>query len=137
MILVVGNTKGGVGKTTLAVNLAIARALAGRDVLLVDGDEQGTAIGFTELRTEQLGRPGYTAVSLHGGTAARLGVRRRSRSAGMDRWLTGTSVRSRNRACHYRRRSEPGAAGRRRVATSASAVTCSSGGSPGNWPSLR
>jgi len=66
MILVVGNTKGGVGKTTLAVNLAIARALAGRDVLLVDGDEQGTAIGFTELRTEQLGQPGYTAVSLHG-----------------------------------------------------------------------
>lgn len=58
--------KGGVGKTTLAVNLVIARALAGRDVLLVDGDEQGTAIGFTELRTEQLGRPGYTAVSLHG-----------------------------------------------------------------------
>ena len=66
MILVVGNTKGGVGKTTLAVNLAIARALAGRDVLLVDGDEQGTATGFTELRAEQLGQPGYTAVSLHG-----------------------------------------------------------------------
>lgn len=66
MILVVGNTKGGVGKTTLAVNLTIARALAGRDVLLVDGDEQGTAIGFTELRTEQLGKAGYTAVSLHG-----------------------------------------------------------------------
>lgn len=66
MILVVGNTKGGVGKTTLAVNLAIARALEGRDVLLIDGDEQATAIGFTELRTEQLGRPGYTAVSLQG-----------------------------------------------------------------------
>jgi chromosome partitioning protein len=31
MILVVGNTKGGVGKTTLAVNLIIARALSGRD----------------------------------------------------------------------------------------------------------
>ena len=66
MILVVGNTKGGVGKTTLAINLAIARALAGRDVLLVDGDEQGTATSFTELRTEQLGQAGYTAVSLHG-----------------------------------------------------------------------
>jgi|APThiThiocy_cv2_1041547.scaffolds.fasta_scaffold13258_5 chromosome partitioning protein len=66
MILVVGNTKGGVGKTTLAINLAIARALSGRDVLLVDGDEQGTAISFTELRTEQLGAAGYTAVALHG-----------------------------------------------------------------------
>ncbi len=64
MILVVGNTKGGVGKTTLAINLAIARALNGHDVLLVDGDEQGTAISFTELRTEQLGQPGYTAVGV-------------------------------------------------------------------------
>jgi len=71
------------------------------------------------------------------GTAARLGVRRRSPLAGMGRWLAGISVRSRNRACHYRRRSEPGAGDRPRVATSASAVTCSSGGSPGNWPSLR
>ena len=66
MIVTVGNTKGGVGKTTLAVHLAIARATAGRDVLLVDGDEQRTALTFTELRTERLGAPGYTAVALDG-----------------------------------------------------------------------
>lgn len=66
MILAVGNIKGGVGKTTLSVNIAIARALAGRDVLLVDGDEQRTAITFTDLRTEQIGSPGYTVVGLQG-----------------------------------------------------------------------
>lgn len=74
MILAIGNTKGGVGKTTLAVNLAIMRAAAGYDVLLVDGDEQGTATSFTELRAEQIGSPGYTAVSLQG-AAVRTNVR--------------------------------------------------------------
>jgi chromosome partitioning protein len=68
MILVVGNTKGGVGKTTLAVNLAIAFALTGRDLLLVDGDEQGTATAFTQLRTDRLGSAGYTCVALTGAT---------------------------------------------------------------------
>lgn len=74
MILSVGNIKGGVGKTTLAVNLAILRANAGRDVLLVDGDEQRTALTFTDLRSEQMGQPGYTAVSLQG-SALRTQVR--------------------------------------------------------------
>src|SRR5512132_2729566 len=74
MILTVGNVKGGVGKTTLAVNIAISRALAGRDVLLVDGDEQGTAAAFTDLRAGALGAPGYTAVILQG-AALRTQVR--------------------------------------------------------------
>ena len=66
MILTVGNIKGGVGKTTLAVNIIIARAAAGRDVLLIDGDEQGTASVFTEVRTQEIGQAGYTAVRLVG-----------------------------------------------------------------------
>jgi Mrp family chromosome partitioning ATPase len=65
-IVTVGNVKGGVGETTLAVNLTICEALRGQDILLVDGDEQGTARAFTQLRSEELDKPGYTAVSLHG-----------------------------------------------------------------------
>jgi chromosome partitioning protein len=66
LIVAVGHVKVGVGKTTLAVNLAISQALCGKDVLLVDGDEQGTARAFTQLRADVLGAPGYTAVSLRG-----------------------------------------------------------------------
>ncbi|MEZ4614354.1 MAG: AAA family ATPase [Caldilineaceae bacterium] len=74
MILAIGNIKGGVGKTTLAVNLTIVRVQHGCDVLLVDGDEQRTALTFTELRTERLGQPDYAAVSLQG-AALRTQVR--------------------------------------------------------------
>ena len=50
MILVVGHTKGGVGKTTMAINLAIAFALSGRSVHLVDADSQKTASMAAALR---------------------------------------------------------------------------------------
>lgn len=52
MILAVANTKGGVGKTTLALNIAIARAIAGQDVWLIDGDRQNTAQTAIGLRAE-------------------------------------------------------------------------------------
>ncbi len=66
MILAVANTKGGVGKTTLAVNIAVARLRAGFDVLLVDADEQRTACDFSTLRSQELGNTGYTVVALTG-----------------------------------------------------------------------
>lgn len=64
MIVTVGNTKGGVGKTTLALNIAIARAIAGRDVWLIDGDRQGTAQTAITIRAES-GRQPAIACSLY------------------------------------------------------------------------
>jgi chromosome partitioning protein len=63
MILVVGGTKGGSGKTLIATNLAILRAAEGRDLLLTDADEQGSAMDFTRQRQQRMkDGPGYTAI---------------------------------------------------------------------------
>ena len=67
MIITVGGTKGGGGKTTLATNLAVMRARVGYDVLLIDADPQGTASTFTVLRnTNGNGLPKYISVRLLG-----------------------------------------------------------------------
>jgi chromosome partitioning protein len=71
LVLTVGGIKGGSGKTTLAVNLAVLESQAGARVLLVDGDPQGTASEFTDIREGQHGSAGYVAVRLYGAELAR------------------------------------------------------------------
>ena len=67
MIVIAGGIKGGSGKTTVATNLAVMRATDGRDVLLVDADDQETATDFTTLRNERaVGAASYTSIKLTG-----------------------------------------------------------------------
>lgn len=79
MIITIGNTKGGVGKTTLAVNIAIARALAGRDVWLIDGDRQGTAQTAISIRSDADLVPGISCASYPDGQTLRAQVQQQAK----------------------------------------------------------
>jgi len=56
------NQKGGVGKTTLATNLAAAAHLEARRTLLVDHDAQGSALDWSLARGERSKLDGLTVV---------------------------------------------------------------------------
>ena len=58
-IIAIDNQKGGVGKTTTAVNLAAGVGLAGKKVLLVDADPQGNSTSGFGINKKQVKTTSY------------------------------------------------------------------------------
>ena len=66
MILLLGGEKGGTGKSTVAVNLAVWLARQGTDVVLIDTDLQRTASHFVDRRNALDGVPVVHCAEKHG-----------------------------------------------------------------------
>ena len=93
-VLAIANQKGGVGKTTTAVNIAAGLAQAGQRVLLVDLDPQGNATMGSGVDKRSLKETVYQVLL---GLSTAENVRARSETGGYDilpanRELAGAEV---------------------------------------------
>lgn len=84
--------KGGAGKTTLSLNLAIAAAEAGRQVIVIDLDPQQSAVRWTRLRR----KPAPVVVSGHAPNLSPL--IEQARGGGADLVILDTAPKSESAA---------------------------------------
>jgi len=66
MIVLIGGEKGGTGKSTIAINLAVLHANKKKEVLLIDADKQGTTSQWATLRDENQITPRISCVQKFG-----------------------------------------------------------------------
>lgn len=110
MIILIGNEKGGVGKSTIARNLAVACCLAGHDIGLIDADKQHSLTQWLSCRKSHQKQPyipGYQLIGRCGSEIVALGkkyqtlivdvagrdsVELREAAIVADLWLVPTSV---------------------------------------------
>jgi chromosome partitioning protein len=95
-IVAVANQKGGVGKTTTAINVATSLALEGRSVLLVDVDPQGNLTSGVGMKGQRAaGGTAYEALMSETAEAGQFILPTRVQNLSLipaDRNLTGAEI---------------------------------------------
>src|SRR5437899_11127411 len=81
LVITLAQQKGGSGKTTIAAHLAVAFALTGKSVAILDIDPQGSLGEWFERRETKLGE-GETGLAFR--TASGWGARREARNLARD-----------------------------------------------------